>query len=93
MSASTHRERELLDFLRAYIQQEGFPRTINDARALKPGSIVAAHVEGEGTPLKHFYLKAGRAILKPANDQFPDIEKDATRIQIQGVLVGVWREY
>ncbi|MBF2029900.1 MAG: repressor LexA [Oscillatoriales cyanobacterium C42_A2020_001] len=66
---------------------------VSDAQALKPGSIVAAHVEGEGTTLKHFYLKEGRAILKPANDKFPDIEKDATRVQIQGVLVGVWREY
>lgn len=68
-------------------------RSVSDIQALKPGSIVAACVEGEGTTLKHFYLKDDRVILKPANPRFNDIEKDATRVQIQGALVGVWREY
>lgn len=63
-----------------------------DARSLKPGSIVAAHVAGEGTTLKHFYLKDDRVVLQPANPNFPVIEKDATLVQVQGVLVGVWRE-
>jgi repressor LexA len=68
-------------------------RPVADVQALKPGSIVAARVEGEGTTLKHFYLKGDRAFLKPANSNFRTHEEDATRVQVQGVLVGVWREY
>ncbi|MDX2244902.1 MAG: transcriptional repressor LexA [Leptolyngbyaceae cyanobacterium bins.302] len=68
-------------------------RPVADVQTLKPGSIVAARVEGEGTTLKHFYLKEGRAFLKPANSNFRTFETDATRVQVQGVLVGVWREY
>jgi len=68
-------------------------RPVADVQALKPGSIVAARVEGEGTTLKHFYLKGDRAFLKPANSNFKTHEEDATRVQVQGVLVGVWRQY
>jgi repressor LexA len=68
-------------------------RPVWDVQTLKPGSIVAARVEGEGTTLKHFYLKADRALLKPANANFPTYEADASRVYVQGVLVGVWREY
>ncbi|MDX2228849.1 MAG: transcriptional repressor LexA [Leptolyngbyaceae cyanobacterium bins.349] len=68
-------------------------RPVSDVQTLKPGSIVAARVEGEGTTLKHFYLKEGRAFLKPANFNFKTYEEDASRVQVQGVLVGIWREY
>jgi len=68
-------------------------RPVADAQVLKPGSIVAACVEGEGTTLKRFYLKADRALLEPANSNFRTYEADASRVQVQGVLVGVWREY
>lgn len=64
---------------------------VTDVRSLKPGSIVAAHVEGEGTTLKHFYLQDEKVILQPANPKFPVIEKDATLVQVQGALVAVWR--
>ncbi len=68
-------------------------RPVVDVQALKPGSIVAARVEGEGTTLKHFYLRGDRAFLKPANANFQTHEEDATRVQVQGVLIGVWRQY
>lgn len=68
-------------------------RPVPDVQILKPGSIVAARVEGEGTTLKHFYLKGDRAFLKPANSNFKTHEEDATRVQVQGVLIGVWRQY
>lgn len=67
-------------------------RPVTDAQILKPGSIVAACVEGEGTTLKRFYLKGDRALLEPANSNFRTYEADAARVQVQGVLVGVWRE-
>jgi repressor LexA len=61
---------------------------------LKPGSIVAARVEGEGVTLKHFYQKGNQVTLMPANPEYPAIEvEDASRVHIQGVLVGMFRDY
>ncbi len=68
-------------------------RPETDVQTLKPGSIVAARVEGEGVTLKRFYLEADQAILKPANPKYPVIKAAADRVRIQGVLVGVVREY
>jgi repressor LexA len=65
-----------------------------DPQQLKPGSIVAARVEGEGVTLKHFYQKGNQVTLMPANPAYPAIEvEDASRVQIQGVLVGMFRDY
>lgn len=64
-----------------------------DVQTLKPGSIVAARVEGQGATLKHFYLNDGIVTLQPANAAYPTVYEDATRVQVQGVLVGVLREY
>jgi repressor LexA len=60
---------------------------------LKNGLIVAAQVEGHGTTLKRFYRKGERVTLKPANAKYLPIEVTATSVQVQGVLVGVWRGY
>lgn len=60
---------------------------------LKNGAIVAARVEGHGTTLKHFYRRGDRVTLKPANPKYTPIEAAADQVQVQGVLVGVWREY
>ncbi len=69
-------------------------RRETDPQRLKPGSIVAARVEGEGVTLKHFYQKGSHVTLMPANPNYPPIEvDDAARVQIQGVLVGMWRDF
>lgn len=68
-------------------------RPVYDVQTLKSGSIVAARVEGEGTTLKRFYLHADRVLLEPANPQFKTINVAAERVQVQGVLVTVWRDY
>jgi repressor LexA len=57
------------------------------------GEIVAARVEGHGTTLKHFYRDRDQVTLKPANPKYPPIEVNADNVQIQGILVGVWRDY
>lgn len=64
-----------------------------DPRLLKPNSIVAARVEGLGTTFKHFHLKGDRAVLTPANPNYRPIEEDATRVEIQGVMIALWRDY
>jgi repressor LexA len=69
-------------------------RPESDPQRLKPGSIVAARVEGEGVTLKHFYQKGNHVTLMPANPNYPPIEiEDASRVKIQGVLVGMFRDF
>lgn len=68
-------------------------RSISDPEQLKNGLIVAARVEGHGTTLKRFYRKGEQVTLKPANAKYFPIEVKAANVQVQGVLVGVWRGY
>jgi repressor LexA len=65
-----------------------------DPWTLKPkGAIVAAYVEGEGTTLKYFEPVGDRIRLIPANPAFQTIERAATRVQIQGLVVHLNRDY
>jgi repressor LexA len=66
---------------------------IQEPSSLKNGTIVAARVEGHGTTLKRFYRRGEQVMLKPANPKYQPIEVSATQVQVQGVLVGVWRGY
>ncbi|MBE9126872.1 MULTISPECIES: transcriptional repressor LexA [unclassified Coleofasciculus] len=66
-------------------------RPVPDPEQLKNGLIVAARVEGQGTTLKRFYREGDRVTLKPSNSKYLPIEVTATNVQVQGVLVGVWR--
>ncbi|RMF20429.1 MAG: repressor LexA [Cyanobacteria bacterium J083] len=68
-------------------------RSLNPDEQAKEGDIVAARVEGHGTTLKHFYRLGNKVVLKAANSQYEPIEIEAENIQIQGILIGVWRNY
>lgn len=68
-------------------------RPISEPEQLKNGAIVAARVEGYGTTLKRFYRTGERITLKPANSKYLPIEVAAKNVQVQGVLVAVWRDY
>lgn len=68
-------------------------KPVPDPEQLKNGLIVAARVEGCGTTLKRFYRQGELITLKPANPQYKPIEVIANKVQVQGVLVGVWRGY
>jgi len=68
-------------------------REVSPDEQLKNGEIVAARVEGLGTTLKRFYCSDGNVILKPSNPQYPPIEANANTVEVQGILVGVWRSY
>jgi repressor LexA len=58
---------------------------------VKNGEIVAARVEGHGTTLKHFYQQGNTVTLQPSNPNYQPLEVVANMVQIQGILVGVWR--
>jgi repressor LexA len=52
--------------------------------------VIAAQVRGE-TTLKRFYRDGDAVTLKPANPAYEPIEVEAKDLDIQGVLLGVWR--
>ena len=66
-------------------------RSLNSNTEVKDGDIVAARVAGHGTTLKHFYQEQEKIILKPANQKYEPINAEANNVEIQGILVGVWR--
>lgn len=68
-------------------------RPVQDPKALRNGTIVAARVNGDGTTLKYYHRKGNQVSLKPANRNYTPIEAAATAVEVQGALVGVWRGY
>ncbi|MEW6496486.1 MAG: transcriptional repressor LexA [Cyanobacteriota bacterium] len=68
-------------------------RPVPDPEQLKNGLIVAARVEGHGTTLKRFYREGDQITLKPSNRDYQPIQVTAAEVQVQGVLVSVWRNY
>ncbi len=68
-------------------------RTMSAEEALPNGEIVAARVEGYGTTLKRFYQENDKVVLKPANPKYQPIEVMGHQVEIQGILVGIWRSY
>ena len=68
-------------------------RSLSPDEILKDGEIVAARVEGVGTTLKRFYQKGEIVILKPSNLNYQPIEVQTNQVEVQGILVGVWRGY
>ena len=66
-------------------------REISDLNEAKNNDVVAARVPGEGTTLKRFYRKGNQVTLQPANVKYKPIEIDAHALELQGILVGIWR--
>ncbi len=65
-------------------------RPVADQKQIKNGTIVAARVDGT-TTLKHFNRKGKMVVLQPANPNYAPIEVPAENVDVQGVLIGVWR--
>ncbi|MEM9137350.1 MAG: transcriptional repressor LexA [Cyanobacteria bacterium P01_F01_bin.42] len=68
-------------------------RPVLDARRVKNGTIVAAHVPGQGTTLKRFFRKGAQVTLEAANEKYDPLQIPAGQVEVQGLLVGVWRDY
>jgi repressor LexA len=66
---------------------------VKDSDLVKNGTIVAAQVEGHGTTLKRYHRDGDTITLQPANPIYKAIEFAASEVQLQGILVGVWRGY
>ncbi len=68
-------------------------RSLSEQERVKNGDIVAARVSGHGTTLKRFYQEQDQVTLKPSNQKYEPIKIDASAVEVQGVLVGVWRSF
>lgn len=66
-------------------------RSVEDVNDAKNGDIVAARVAGYGTTLKRFYQEGSQVTLKPANAKYGPIRVNAEAVEVQGILVGMWR--
>lgn len=67
-------------------------RPIQDPKRIKANTIVAARVP-DGTTLKYFHLKGDTVELVPANPKFEVQQFPADQVQLQGKLIGVWRDF
>lgn len=67
-------------------------RPVAEPDRVKNGTIVAARVDGTGNTLKYFHRRGAKVTLKPGNAKYDPIEVSASDVQIQGILIGVWRE-
>lgn len=68
-------------------------RSLGADESLNNGEIVAARVAGHGTTLKRFYQQGEKITLKPSNIKYQPIDVMADQVEVQGILVGVWRGY
>ena len=68
-------------------------RLVSPDEKIKNGEIVAARVEGLGTTLKRYYQTEDRIELQPSNPAYRPIVVMGNRVEVQGILVGVWRGY
>lgn len=66
-------------------------RSLTSQQDVKNGDIVAARVPGHGTTLKRFYQDRDSVTLKPSNSKYEPIKVEADAVEVQGILVGVWR--
>lgn len=67
-------------------------RSVESVDNAKSGDIVAARVPGYGTTLKRFYRNKNQITLKPANAKYEPIEVEASAVEVQGILIGIWRD-
>lgn len=67
---------------------------IRKQETANPGTIVVALVEGREATLKYYYPHStGVVELQPANEQLKTMYYPADQVEIQGVLIGVFRDY
>jgi repressor LexA len=72
--------------------QDGDVVVVRRAQRADAGETVVAIVDGEAT-LKRFHPARGQVELRPANAALSPIRVRADRVEIRGVLVGLFRRY
>jgi len=62
---------------------------LDHSREPRPGSIVAAYIDGKST-LKRFLIRQGKPYLKAENPRYPDLIP-CEELMVQGVFIGLYR--
>jgi len=63
------------------------------SQTARSGQKVVALVDNDEATLKTFYREKGKIRLQPANDAFEPIWVEPDRVKIQGIVIGVVRQY
>lgn len=72
---------------------EGDLVIVREQSSVRDGDIVVALVDGEAT-VKFYFREPNRIRLQPAHPTMPPIFVErSSQLDIQGVVVGVWRQY
>jgi repressor LexA len=71
--------------------QEGDYVIVKRGVEARDGAIVVARVEGDDATLKRYYREPNRVRLEPANKSMKPIFSN--RVDIEGIVVGVIRQY
>lgn len=68
-------------------------RSVTGEETIADGELVAVRVEEEGTTLKRYYQEGDNVLLKSMTSNKKVLELKANQVEIQGILIGVWRNY
>ncbi|MBM61609.1 MAG: repressor LexA [Acidobacteria bacterium] len=66
---------------------------VEDRKTVKDGEMVIALLDGTEVTLKKLFREKNHVRLQPANDAIQPIIVNADTVQVQGVVVGVIRQY
>jgi repressor LexA len=66
-------------------------RSVSGDETIEDGVLVAASVKGGKIAIKRYYQDGSKVILKASNNKGPGQEMKASEVEIQGILIGVWR--
>lgn len=67
---------------------------VEDRKTAENGEMVIALIDNEETTLKKFYRERNGVIrLQPANPEMKPLTYPATRVSVQGIVIGILRKY
>ncbi len=68
-------------------------RSVSGDETIEDGALVAASVKGGKISIKRYYQYGSKVILKASNNKGPCQEMKASEVEIQGILIGIWRSF
>jgi repressor LexA len=66
---------------------------VEPRESARDGEVVVALLRGQEATLKRFYRENGTVRLQPANAAMAPIIVPGADVQLQGVVVGIWRRF
>jgi len=73
--------------------RDGDTVVVETREMARNGETVIALIDGDGATVKQYQRNGATIYLHPANPDYPVMEYNEERVQIQGVVVGVLRRF